>query len=1148
VSQAEEQQNAEEAPKRIPQVFRTPDGHDLSFTPAKKSRVDKFDKDVLAYWHGQEEGTVRSGPKAVAKRVTITTVNPEWPLGDDPLKPGIRSPVCANCELHLHGGRNPFIPYQGAEDPLVTIIFDGVTRAEDIIGDLGSDGSPRVIARIIEESQIETGVKLSDVRWVPLTRCCNWKKKMADLKSRGNWCRYHVVDDIMRHPPALIMPVGSVALGRLSHKSNAQEWSGRLLTYRGWPDDWLTNPKYALSRPDPLDPANPDKSVIGHPVFGPLPEWHIPMVPVQAPRLIQMTQNPTIYNRWRKSIIRALKLAKDGVRSPNYTRPWYRFTDDIDLIEKVLSELPPGIKLCYDTETTGLRPWATIWTKLGDGSETGGPDMLCEDGRARIVSMMFRWVDSVDGKPRSIGFPWDLRDDPANPDKATVTRLKRLTPLVWKVLCQSTLIGHNLTFDMLFSWATLNHDNLMGWDDTKANRVRDQRICALANACKFDTWHMAFTWMQRRGSLGLEAMAYEWVPELAGYEEEFTLLIDLHYEDMHPAANKGGHYLRCPKGQEKKLETYVMGDVEVAYKAYEHILDKLRNSKTYEIPIADPANPGKFRWFEPPNRNWVYHKVISPASRVLMTMMARGLYIDQSALARMSVEMPSKIKALREKICKDVDERIGLFIETMKQGDDSVDPKIPADPNFELDLENKTHLKKLLFEVLDLPVQRLTKQGKKLHGDNLEEVRDKAYRAVIETMPEIKGDDRAVEHQIQLVLREFAAVDKFTLNKLTVQFEKLRPLRDYRKLFKLYSTYVRPLKNILTTNLDKKARKSDPHLCFDGCIHASFLLTGTRGGRLSCKDPNLQQLPRDGEVKSMFVSRFGKRGCMYQGDLSQIELRLLAAASGDPTMVKAYFDGIDLHSLTASRIFGVPYEHFTKDYMKFLQSKGKDEEAKLLELNRVTAKTTNFLTGYGGGAFGLQNVLTMNNIDKPIEECEKIIELFFDSYPSIRNLLQFYKKFILETDVAVSVFGRVRVFEEVRGDDREAKAKALRAGCNHLIQSTASDMMLTALFSIENLMRHAGLESILVSTVHDSLVIDCVREELPEVHDIVTLVLNNFPEVFKSVFGPAFDTSWMIVPFSGDCEVGTDYLHVKKIPSGEANRIDWNELLSAKAH
>lgn len=256
-------------------------------------------------------------------------------------------------------------------------------------------------------------------------------------------------------------------------------------------------------------------------------------------------------------------------------------------------------------------------------------------------------------------------------------------------------------------------------------------------------------------------------------------------------------------------------------------------------------------------------------------------------------------------------------------------------------------------------------------------------------------------------------------------------------------------------------------------------------------------------------------------------------------MCKAYEDDIDLHSLTTSYIFKVPYEHFEKSHMKKLQEDGKSKEAKELEEKRSIGKTCNFLTGYGGGAYGLQNVLAGKDIYRSPEECQGIIDLFFDTYPALREWLQQYKRFILDTQCAVSLFGRVRVFEEVLGNDEEAKAKALRAGCNHVIQSTASDMMLVALFCIENMMRDEGLESILVSTVHDSLLIDCVREELPQVHSIVMSVLNNFPAVFKAVFGDDYDTSWLSIPFAGDSEAGVSYLSLSKLPSKDVN---WDEV------
>ena len=1074
----ETEQPAERGPKH---VFALPDG-----TVFKSAAIDKFFRDIVAYATGYElKETVKINKKGtVTKKVQRQTVYDfDNPLRGTLLEPGEKSPICAKCGLCNNGAQHPFMPYTGPDKPLVTIILDGISRGEDAHGELTMEGWAAGLKELIDDSISLTGVSSDQIRWVPMTRCANWQNKQVDYKIKGNWCRYHVVQDLMLHPPKVIIPVGTAVLGLLSHKSNAQDWGGRLLTWRGWPDDWLTKADYALPQAHPVDET---KSWLGHPIFGPVPSIRIPMMPIQHPRLMRPTFNPYIYERWKRNLFDALRLAVKAVKPNVYTRSWYRFTEDVQQIEKALGALieKPKTLVCFDTETTGLKQWSS---------------------KAAVVSMMFRWQDKDFG-PQSIGFPWDFETSTVRP------HMERLKPLIWKALTQSRLIGHNLTFDVLFAFATLWRDELIGWDATDRNKRRDELLCALADAADYDTWHMAYTCKQQRGTLGLEAIAYDHVPDLAGYEEDMTLLIDLYGDLMHPGNNKGGHYLNCPKDKWKShLEPYVMGDVEVCYRSYVSIKAKLEKAPLYRIPLAKPGEPGKFRWFTAPSRKWVYERIMSPASKVLMKMMGRGMFVSEKELHELEVRLPKEINALRDKLGA-IDPEIVNWVETQTQEHSA------KGEEWRLDLENKAQLKHILFGILKLPVQRLTKGGKKIFGETEDDFKN---------VPQ--------EH-----LLNYAAMDKFTLNKLAVDHEKVRPLQDYRKVYKLYSTYVRPLRNIQTLGLDKKARDKEQHLCFDHCIHASFMLTGTRSGRLSARDPNLQQLPRDGEVKSMYVSRFGSRGAMYQGDLSQIELRLMAAACGDSTMIKAYFDDIDLHSLTASRIYKIPYEHFTKDYMKWLQDRHRDKEAKTLELNRVTAKTVNFLTGYGGGAFGLQNVLAAKSIYLSIEECQSIIESFFDSYPSLRKLLQYYKRFILDTGVAVSVFGRVRIFEEVFGSDEESKAKALRAGCNHLIQSTASDMMLMALHVIEQWMREEGLESILVSTVHDSLLIDCIRSELPKVHEIVTSVLNNFPTVLPAIFGDDYDTSWMLVPFAADCEIGTDYLSTKKIPKGD---IDWDKLL-----
>jgi DNA polymerase-1 len=282
--------------------------------------------------------------------------------------------------------------------------------------------------------------------------------------------------------------------------------------------------------------------------------------------------------------------------------------------------------------------------------------------------------------------------------------------------------------------------------------------------------------------------------------------------------------------------------------------------------------------------------------------------------------------------------------------------------------------------------------------------------------------------------------------------------------------------------------------------------------------------------------------------LSQIELRLMASMCGDESMVSAYLNDIDLHSLTASKIAWsdgkISYEEFTKGHMAKLQEQGRSDLAKKLETKRRIGKVVNFLTGYGGGAYGLQNVLANSGVYISIEECERIIESFFHGYPALKRFLGVYKTFVEDNACAVSVFGRVRHFDELLGEEKEARGKALRAGANHLIQATASDIMLICLNAIEDLMHQEGLNSLLISTVHDSLVIDTVRSELPQVHEIVFGVMNSIPQVIEAMM-PGFDMSWLLVPLAGDSSVGLNYLDQAAIRDKDP---DWDKLLAIPKH
>lgn len=976
------------------------------------------------------------------------------------LVPGDGNPLCKKCGLDLCGSKNPYLNFCGPEDAPILVVFENVSGREDDAGQLGAAGFNRTVLRAISRYaalyQIDPE---QDIRTAAITLCSPREGKLPNFQTKGNWCKWHLVQEIARHRPALIIPVGTVPLGLLSHKSNAQDWQGRTLTYRGWPDDWLTEGKFKD----------------GHPVFGAYPDWRIPMVPIQTPRLAFAGRNQVVLNEWGNALKTALRLAAGGVQPLSYARPWFELSTDPAHVESVLRELIAArTEVTYDTETTGVTPFTAD---------------------ASIVFMMFRWKDARG--PRAFGFPWRYDYLPGvegSQRSPLLEHLSYLTPLVLEALYASVLRGHNLTFDVIYTYATLPGADLH----------------RLTGAMQEDTWHMLFTLRQKPGSLGLELLAYDWAGDMAGYEEDMTLLIDREKDLMAPWGNKGGHYANCPPALwDSHLKPYVMGDVEVCHVAASSIREALADAPCYKIPLASLKTRGRFRLYAPAGRELVYDRIMSPAASVLTRIMARGMHVDLAELSAQEDEFPKRIREAKLKL-RQADPRIVAWCDQMEA----------TEPGWELDLEKKEQLRTILFDLMELPVNRLTKNGRAIHGED-----DKKYK-------KLKRDE----------LLKYAAVDKFTLNAMSVPHPELRVLLDYRKVHKLYSTYIRPIRNIFTEGIDKKERKKVAHLMIDGRVHAQFKITGTRSGRLASSEPNLTNLPKDGEVKAIYASRFGNAGCMYHGDMSQIELRLLAAVCGDASMVDAYIRKLDLHSLTTEKIFGIPYEHFGEDYTKWLQDNSRTKEIKELGLKRRVGKTTNFLTGYGGGALGLMTMLASQGIYLPLEECEDIIDGFFRAYPTLKEHISLYKAFINQNGCAVSLFGRVRIFDEIHGEDEQAKSKAQRAGYNHLVQSTASDMMLLCLCAIETLMREESLESMLVSTVHDSLLIDARRDELDAIHAICSEVFDNIPDVMAALLGDGFDLSWMaLVPFAGDVSIGRSYLEEKKVVEAHP---DWERLLS----
>lgn len=271
------------------------------------------------------------------------------------------------------------------------------------------------------------------------------------------------------------------------------------------------------------------------------------------------------------------------------------------------------------------------------------------------------------------------------------------------------------------------------------------------------------------------------------------------------------------------------------------------------------------------------------------------------------------------------------------------------------------------------------------------------------------------------------------LNSLYDSHPIIPKILEYRESFKLYSTYIEPLIEHAKSDLEHR-------------IYTSFMQTGTSTGRLSSKNPNLQNIP----VKTMEGRRIRKgfiakeNHLLVSLDYSQIELRLLAHFSQDKAMIEAFLADADIHLETAKKIFG-------------------EERA---QERRAIAKSINFGLIYGMGPKKLAETLKIS-----FQEAKTYIQNYFTSFPMIKDFLKAQEEFILENGYSKTLLGRMRKFD-FRGVQEYQRAAFLREGINAIFQGSAADIIKMAMNKITNL----GLESKLLLQVHDELIFESPKE------------------------------------------------------------------------
>ncbi len=303
------------------------------------------------------------------------------------------------------------------------------------------------------------------------------------------------------------------------------------------------------------------------------------------------------------------------------------------------------------------------------------------------------------------------------------------------------------------------------------------------------------------------------------------------------------------------------------------------------------------------------------------------------------------------------------------------------------------------------------------------------------------------------------STDSDALDDLATQgIDLAKKVLEWRQLAKLRSTYTDALPEFINPKT--------------GRVHTSYAMASTSTGRLSSTDPNLQNIPvrtDDGRrIRTAFVAPLGSK--LISADYSQIELRVLAHVADIPQLKKAFADGLDIHAMTASEMFGVPIE-------------GMESSV------RRRAKAINFGIIYGISAFGLANQLSISR-----EEAGEYIRTYFKRFPGIKDYMEATKKFAHDKGYVETIFGRRMHFPRINSPNASEKAFLERASINAPIQGSAADIIRRAMIRMMPALQEAGLKARMLLQVHDELIFECPESEIEATLPLVQRIMIKAPE------------------------------------------------------
>ncbi|WP_339659201.1 DNA polymerase I [Flavobacterium frigidarium] len=549
------------------------------------------------------------------------------------------------------------------------------------------------------------------------------------------------------------------------------------------------------------------------------------------------------------------------------------------------------------------------------------------------------------------------------------------------------------------------------------------------------------------------------------FDTETTGLNALHAElvGISFSYEKGkAFYVPFPENQE---EAQVLINRFIPFFENENI-EKIGQNLKYDLKILSNYNiVVKGKLFD----TMIAHYLINPDMRHNMDILSET-YLKYS---------PKSIEALIGKKGKNQKSMRDVPMEEVKEyAAEDADVTFQLKELFAVELE-KTATKKL-FEEIEIPLVEvlasMEKEGIRLDTaflHSLSEDLNNDIKTLEATIYEVAGEQFNLASPKQLgdilfdKLKIGGAKQKKTktgqyatgeevLSYLALEHQIVKDILEWRQLNKLKTTYV----DALPTQVDADTLR----------VHTDYMQTVAATGRLSSNNPNLQNIPirteRGRQIRKAFVAR-DENYTLISADYSQIELRVIAALSGEENMIKAFQNNEDIHKSTASKVFNVPLEEVTRE-------------------QRSHAKTVNFGIIYGVSAFGLSNQTDLSRA-----ESAALIEAYYKSYPRLKSYISEQVEFARDNGYVQTILGRRRYLKDINSQNAIVRGGAERNAVNAPIQGSAADIIKIAMINIHNKLKSENWKSKMLLQVHDELVFDVHNDELEKIQPMIKHEMEN---------------------------------------------------------